>query len=371
MRRPTKFDLALRIGLLLIVVFAIEQPGEPLVTLGPQQTVVTINPKAGVHTRLTDVGAPWKIQRNLQLVREMGAPWIVEFFPWVYIEYSKNAFDWWHTDQVIDHARAQGLTVIARLGLVPAWARPDPHEQETTFNYIDPDHYDDFGDFVYAFVDRYKDRVDHIIIWNEPNLSFEWGLRPVDARAYVDLLKVAYRRAKEANPSIVVLAGALAPTLEPEGSPSGLNDLIYLQQMYDAGAKDYFDALAAHAYGIRAPIDEAPDPSRVNFRRIELLRDIMQRNGDGEKPVYITEAGWNDSPRWNQAVTPAQRIENTLKALDWLRDKDWIKVLALWVFSYPQATRTFADNWTFITDDLRPRPIYDEVKKQLTMTNEK
>jgi hypothetical protein len=370
LQRPVKFDLALRAALLLIFVFAIEQPGEPLITLGPQQTVVTTNPKAGVHTRLTDEGAPWKIQRNLQLVREMGAPWIVEFFPWAYIEYGKNSFDWWHTDQVIDHARAQGLNVIARMGLVPVWARPDPREQETTFNTIDPDHYDDFGDFVYAFVDRYKDRIDHIIIWNEPNLSFEWGLRPVDARAYVDLLKVAYRRAKEADPNITVLAGALAPTLEPEGSPAGLNDLIYLQQMYDAGAKDYFDALSAHAYGIRAPIDEAPDPSRVNFRRVELLRDIMQQNGDGDKPIYITEAGWNDSSRWNQAVTPAQRVEHTLKALDWVKDKDWIEVLALWVFNYPQATRTFADNWTFVTDDLRPKPIYEEVQRQLAINNE-
>jgi hypothetical protein len=370
MRRPTKFDLALRVALLLIFVFAVEQSGEPLTTFGPQQTVVTNNPKAGVHTRLTDEGAPWKIQRNLQLVREMGAPWIVEFFPWAYIEYGKNSFDWWHTDQVIDHARAQGLTVIARLGLVPPWARPDPREQETTFNYLDQAHYDDFGDFVYAFVDRYKDRVDHIIIWNEPNLSFEWGMRPVDAQAYVDLLKVAYRRAKEADPNIVVLAGALAPTLEPEGSPAGLNDLIYLQQMYDAGAKDYFDALSAHAYGILAPIDEAPDPSRVNFRRIELLRDIMQRNGDSDKPVYVTEAGWNDSLRWNQAVTSVQRIENTLQALDWVKDKGWIKVLALWVFSYPQATRTFSDNWTFVTEDLRPKPIYSEVQKQLTTNDQ-
>ena len=366
MRRPICFDHALRVALLLIFLLAIEQPGEPLVTPGSPQTVVTTNPKAGVHTRLTDEGATWKIQRNLQLVREMGAPWIVEFFPWAYVEYGKGAFDWWHSDQVIDHATTQGLKVIARLGLVPPWARPDPHEQETTFNYLDADHYNDFGDFVYAFVTRYKGRVDHIIIWNEPNLSFEWGMRPVDARAYVDLLKVAYRRAKEADPNIIVLAGALAPTLEPAGSPGGLNDLIYLQQMYDAGAQDYFDALAAHAYGILAPIDEAPDPGRVNFRRVELLHNIMQQNGDAAKKIYITEAGWNDSPRWNQAVTPAQRIENTLKALDWVKDKDWIEVLALWVFSYPQATHTFADNWTFVTDDLRPKPIYEEVKAHLT-----
>ena len=365
MKRPIKFNLALRVALLLIFVLAVEWPGGPLVTIGPSQTVATNNPKAGVHTRLTDEGAPWKIQRDLQMAREMGASWIVDFFPWAYIERSKNNFDWWHTDQVIDQARAQGLTVVARLGLVPSWARPDPLKKETTFNYIDADHYADFGDFVYAFVDRYKGKVDHIIIWNEPNLSFEWGMRPVDAQAYVDLLKVAYRRAKEANPGVVVLAGALAPTLEPIGSPAGLNDLTYLQQMYDAGAKDYFDGLAAHAYGIQAAMDEPPDPARVNFRRIELLRDIAQRNGDSGKQVYITEAGWNDSPRWNQAVTPQQRIEYTLQALDWVKGKEWIEMLALWVFRYPQATRTFSDNWTFVTDDFRPKPIYDEVKKHL------
>ncbi len=366
LHRPARFDLVLRIAWLLIFVLAVEWPGGPLVMLGSPQTVQTNNPKAGVHTRLTAENAAWKIQRNLQLVREMGATWIVEFFSWADIEQQRNAFDWEHTDQVIDQARAQGLKVIARLGLVPAWARPDPRQQATTFNYLDRDHYDDFGDFVSAFVDRYKDRVDHIIIWNEPNLSFEWGLRPVDAQAYVDLLKVAYRRAKEANPNVVVLAGALAPTLEPEGSPAGLNDLIYLQRMYAAGAKDYFDALAVHAYGLLAPLAEAPDPGRINFRRVELVREIMQQNGDGAKQVYITEAGWNDSSRWNQAVTPMQRIEYTLQALDWVKDKDWIETLVLWVFSYPQATHTFADNWTFMTDDLRPKPIYDEVRMHLT-----
>ncbi len=83
--------------------------------------------------------------------------------------------------------------------------------------------------------------------------------------------------------------------------------------------------LSAHAYGLLAPMTESPDPSRVNFRRVELLRDIMLRNGDGAKDVYITEAGWNDSSRWNQAVKPQQRIEYTLQALDWIKDKDWIK----------------------------------------------
>lgn len=372
MTRSIRLSHALR-WLLFITVWgwAIAEPGEPLVTVGAPQTVQTRNPKAGVHTRLTDEAAAWKIQRTAQMVRELGAPWIVEFFPWAYIESGKNSFDWSHTDQVIDHARAQGLTVIARLGLVPWWARPDERVQPTTFNYLDRDHYADFGDFVYAFVDRYQDRVQHIIIWNEPNLSFEWGMRRVDAAAYVDLLKVAYRRAKEANPNVIVLGGALAPTMEPIGSDRGLNDLIYLQQMYEAGAKDYFDGLAAHAYGLTLPMSDPPDRERVNFRRVELLRQIMIDHGDADKSVYITEAGWNDSSRWNQAVKPAQRIEHTLAAYEWAQQTDWLQMLAMWAFRYPRATRNYQDGWTWVTEDFQPRPIYLEVQRQLRMTNDK
>ena len=370
--KTIRLSYALR-WLLFITVWGwvIAQPSAPLVTLGAPQTAQTRNPKAGVHTRLTDEAAPWKIQRTTQLVREMGAPWIVEFFPWAYIESGKNSFDWTHTDQVIDHARAQGLTVIARLGLVPWWARPDERIQPTTFNYLDRDHYADFGDFVYAFVDRYQDRVQHIIIWNEPNLSFEWGMRRVDAAAYVDLLKVAYQRAKEANPNVIVLGGALAPTMEPIGSDRGLNDLIYLQHMYEAGAKDYFDGLAAHAYGLTLPMSDPPDRERVNFRRVELLRQIMIDHGDAAKQVYITEAGWNDSPRWNQAVKPAQRIAYTLAAYDWAQQQDWVAMLAMWAFRYPRATRNYQDGWTWVTEDFQPKPIYLESQKQLTMTNDK
>lgn len=365
-QRSVRFNFVVRALLIVFWLFAVQWPGGPLITIGTQQTVVTNNPKVGIHTRLTDEAAPWKVERTLQMVRDMGAPWIVEFFPWAYLEPDQGSFAWEHADEVIKQARAQGLTIIARLGLVPAWARPDSRERETTFTYLDADHYQAFGDFVYAFVNRYKDRVQHIIIWNEPNLSYEWGLQRVDPRGYVDLLKIAYQRAKQADPNVIVLAGALAPTLEPIGSPAGLNDLTYLQMMYDAGAKDYFDGLAAHAYGLQAPLSEPPDPNQINFRRVELLRQIMIDNDDASKQVYITEAGWNDSPRWNKAVTPAQRIDYTLQAYQWAQQTDWIAMVAMWVFRYPQDTRTYQDNWTWVNADFQPKPIYDEVRSQMT-----
>ena len=48
-----------------------------------------------------------------------GRSWIVEYFPWAYIESSPGQYNWTHADLVINHANRQGLTVIARMGFVP------------------------------------------------------------------------------------------------------------------------------------------------------------------------------------------------------------------------------------------------------------
>ena len=161
-------------------------------------------------------------------------------FPWAYYEPSKGNFTWASADRIVDHANRQGLRVIARLGFVPEWARPKTmddgrpgSEAATTFTHLDPQNYADFANYAAAFATHFKGRVQHIVIWNEPNLSGEWGLRPVDAKAYVEMLRAVYPAIKTANPNALVLAGALAPTLEPAGSPNGLNDLIYLEQMYE------------------------------------------------------------------------------------------------------------------------------------------
>jgi hypothetical protein len=349
-------------ALLIVILWGVRPPGV-LVTMAEQQQVQTSNPKVGLHTRLTDEVEEWKIQRSLALVREMGAPWIVEYFPWAYYEPEKGHHDWTHTDMVIRHARNQGLTVIARLGMTPAWARPDPKDQETTNTYLDADSYIDFADFVAVFVARYKDDVQHIIVWNEPNLSFEWGYRPVDPAAYVDLLRVVYPAAHAANSDIIVLGGALAPTLEPPESPAGLNDLLYLEAMYAAGGGTYFDALAAHAYGLGFAPETPPDPELINFRRVELLREIMDANGDADKPIYVTEAGWNDHPRWTWAVKPGQRIQYTLDAYTWAAEQwPWCPVVAMWMLRTPAKLRNYQDYYAYVTPDFQQRLIYTAVQ---------
>jgi hypothetical protein len=355
--------VALGVLILLIGAVVAYRSWQATVPLGPQQVVKTINPKMGVHTRLTDEVEPWKIKRTLEMVREMGAPWIVEYFPWAYIEETRGRYNWVHADQVIDHANRQGLTVIARLGFVPEWARP----KETTPLYLDEENFPAFAEFAAQFVDRYRGKVAYVIIWNEPNLSLEWGYTPADAAKYVAMLRTVYPAIKAANPEVQVLAGALAPTLAPPGSPDGVNDLHFLQAMYDAGAADYFDILSIHAYGWSFDADEPAAADLIKFRRAELLRAIMVANGDEEKPAMITEAGWNDHPRWTRAVRPAQRIANTLRAYEIAQQEwPWLQALCFWAFRYPWDAKSYQDYYTFVRTDFEPKPIYTEVLRYAT-----
>jgi hypothetical protein len=347
------------LGLCLAAIYPTPARVQVLEAAMPQQA----HPQVCVHTRLIDEVEEWKIQRSLVEARELGATHIVEFFPWAYIERAPGQYDWAQADRILFHARNQGLTVIARMGFVPDWARRTPDETPTTLNTLFPEAYPDFARFVAAFAERYAGAADHLIIWNEPNLAFEWGYRPVSAAEYTDLLRVVYPAVRAANPNAVVLAAPLAPTLEPRGSAGGLNDLFYLQDLYHAGAAAYFDALAVHTYGFTSPALQAPAPDRLNYRRAELLRDIMEAAGDAATPVYITETGWNDHPRWTMAVSPAQRAQYTVDALAYSeRNWPWARAVCIWMLRTPAPTFAYPDHFTLLSTEFERNPIFDAIR---------
>jgi hypothetical protein len=145
----------------------------------------------------------------------------------------------------------------------------------------------DFSDFVFAFVQRYKGRVRYVQIWNEPNLWNEWGGKQPNAAEYVELLKAAYGQAKQADPSVQVLSAPLAPTLEQ--SQFAVSELVYLDQMYRLGASAYFDVLSANAFGQEFPPDDPPQASVLNFSRVVLQRQVMEKYGDARKAIWINE----------------------------------------------------------------------------------
>jgi hypothetical protein len=143
--------------------------------------------------------------------------------------------------------------------------------------------------------------------------------------------------------------------------------------MYDAGAADYFDILAANAFGFDLPPEDPPDAGVLNFRRVELLRAIMEDNGDGGKAVWFNEYGWNAAPEefsdedliWKR-VSEEEQAEYTLQGIAWGREQwPWAGVFNIWYFrqtgsQYPPDDATYY--FRMVDTDFTPRRMYDAVQ---------
>lgn len=321
------------------------------------RVVGPLDPRVGVHTRLTDEPDAAKIARTTAMVRAMGAGSMVEYFPWAYFEPQRDQWDWSHPDLVMGEAARQGLRVYARIDLVPDWIRP----VGSASRLLPPGAVDTYADAVARFAERYASSLAGIIVWNEPNVAYEWGFQPVRVDDYAQMLQETSTAVRQAAPGVRIFAAGLAPTLEQ--SDQALDDLDYLDDLYAAGAGAWIDGVAVHAYGWQSPPDEAPAPDRINFRRTELLRDVMVSHGDAAKPMIISEGGWSDYPRWTKAVHSAQRIAYTvgayqLAAADW----PWLESANFWVFRLPKPAHNYNDGYAFVASDFTPLPVYDAVQ---------
>ncbi|MGQ9840554.1 MAG: hypothetical protein ACUVR4_08550 [Anaerolineae bacterium] len=347
-----------------------------------------VNP-FGVNVFLNEEVDPEKRELTVRLAAEAGFHWLRQEFPWQDIEiHGKGDFEdrrnppprsaWEKYDQIVALAEKYGLELIVRVSTPPSWSRARGDEVGT---FAPPDNYEDFGDFIYTLVSRYRGRIRYYQIWNEPNIYPEWGNYPISPEQYTGLLKVAATRARQADPDVVIIAGALASTiaLQPAADPphNALNDLIFLQRMYDAGAAPYFDIMAMQAYGLwSGPTDRRMHPRVMNFGRPQFVRDLMVANGDAAKPIWISEMAWNAVPdevpdkRFGQ-VTPEQQARYAVLAYQRaLAEWPWVGVINTWYFKRatddwfkegkPEAYFRLAD------PDFTLQPVYHSLKGYMT-----
>ncbi|MCS6803203.1 MAG: hypothetical protein RMM58_15315 [Chloroflexota bacterium] len=308
----------------------------------------------GMNVFLEQEVEEWKLRYTFDLLQAAKVRWIRQQIPWSDIEVeAKGDFEteygstWAKYDRFIDLANEYGIQILARLDSPPNWSRADNRVHNRP-----PDNFDDYGDFVEAFVTRYRGKVNHFQIWNEPNIFPEWGWQPADAGAYATLLRVAWERAKAANPDAVIVAAALAPTL---GTEDGFNenDLIYLQKLYDAGGGRYFDVMSAMGYSLwTGPRDRRADFERVNLSRVRLIRDVMVRNGDAHKPIWIAELGWNALPIDAPIIATHGQVSREMQAR-YLADA-YRRIQEEW----PWVGVVFTWHLRMVHDENRDQPLY-------------
>ena len=312
----------------------------------------------------------------LARVKTAGFGWQKSLIAWRDVEgKGKGQLDWSGSDAVVQASQRAGIKMLARVDFEPAWARADGA------NNGPPDNYQDYADFLRALATRYKSgspygHVDAIEVWNEPNLSREWGEQPVNQQSaadYVRLLSAAYDAVKSVDPSIMVVTAGLSPT--GWNDDTARPDDTFLQWMYDAGLKGHYDALGAHAPGFKAPPEVSPEEAAASpawgghrsftFRRVEDLRAIMEENGDADRQVWVTEFGWTSDTvhpayAWH-AVSEEQKADYLVRAFAWAHDHwaPWIGPMIVWTMADPTWGPQDEQYWWSVTNpDGSPCPAY-------------
>jgi polysaccharide biosynthesis protein PslG len=305
-------------------------------------------PAAGVHTLRAD-------DALLRLASDGGFTWLVQLLEWREVEPMPGESFWEYADWLVRAAEYYQLDLVLRLDHPPAWAQlpgTDPP--------VDVKAYAAFVDRVAA---RYRGRVTAYIIWNEPNLAAEWGDRPPDPEAYVELLCAAHAAIRTADPEALVVSAGLAPTNHTDAS--ALDDRHYLQRMYRAGAGQCFDVLGAHPYGFAYPPDDPHSAhDGLNLARLADLRAIMAEAGGADTPVWATELGWTTEPvgagqQWF-GVSEEQQSRYLVGAFEQAgAEWPWLERIAVWNLSRGLPAGDEKRGYSLLAGDGTPRPAYE------------
>ena len=129
--------------------------------------------------------------------------------------------------------------------------------------------------------------------------------------------------------------------------------------------------------GWNIPPEAPPDPNVLNFRRVELVRELMTGYGLRPKAIWLNEYGWNASPRdmdpgklvWRR-VDEVQQAAWTVDGVRFgLTNWPWVGVFNVWFFRKPFELLG-ADQSEFyfrmVDPDFTPRLMYREVQRAAT-----
>ncbi len=216
-------------------------------------------------------------QEKARILRESGIIWVRQSIPGNRI-YAGGKADWRATDLAYDTARKEKLYLLALLLGAPPGTEDFATEAGRSR----------FASFVTEVARRYPD-LSEWEVWNEPDTLGFWGAH--DSKKYLALLKTVYAALKAVKPSYRVLNGGVVA-----------GNYWFLGELFQAGAGQFLDAAAVHAYVETLEFGKWNLAMKLNAARDLLLKD------DPKRKLWITEIGWQTSATGVSPDEQARRL---------------------------------------------------------------
>ncbi len=232
----------------------------------------------GVNSHVASRSDYHVMEQPVHLIDISGAGWVREDFHWAWIEPQPGNFQWERFDRMVELLTARGINIIGVLGHPPGWATPEPYDNASDVSFFAPDPYY-FKQYAVEVVKRYRGKVSHWEIWNEPDNPQFWKPHP-DPVAYAHLLREVSPAIKDVAPESTVLIGGINPY-----------DPAFLKTVAENDAWWAFDILNIHPY-VNPALPE--ENGEIGSSAMANLGTITR--WAGEKPVWATEYGWSSRP---------------------------------------------------------------------------
>lgn len=222
------------------------------------------------------------VGQALEKVAGIGVGWARVQCDWRNIEPSDNNWDWSICDSFVNQVNKNGQKPLTLLWLDSKWcrmaAKDDPKAKSK------PQCTDEqFNDYITQVVTRYKGKVTHYEIGNEPDLMPEWRDDPAQ---YAKTLHLAYQAIKKADPNAKVLNGGLAACSGQNCSKTFAPAIIGDSQY---PALENLDIVNYHTYAKKSDM-------------AALYKTIRSRVGN--KPIWVTEVGFPSEKAYQDARRP-------------------------------------------------------------------
>ncbi len=181
---------------------------------------------------------------------------------------------------------------------------------------------------------------DAIEVWNEPNLDREWPQGQISGTAYANMLRSAYQQIKNANPNVLVISAAPAPT-GTDLPGRVMPDNTWLRELVAAGGVDYMDCVGVHYNeGIVPPSQSTGDPRDNYYTRyfysgmlIGYLSIIPDRPLCFTELGYVTSQGYGPLPSgfaWGANTTVQQQADWLAQAAILASNSGSVRLFIVW-----------------------------------------
>jgi hypothetical protein len=258
-------------------------------------------------------------------------------------------------DTAVKLAEQNKLAVMLRISHAPDWAMtevgPDPEATARLVSYL---------------VDRYSGMVQAVELFPKANTESGWGTAP-DPEAYAEILQAV--NTVLVGSDVFTIAGGLVPLPLPLPNNQDINDLDFLQALYNTGAVNDMQVVSmCLTLSTGSPLQPPIVEEHRVLRHYEEIRQVMLATHHENNLIWITQFSLPSGKINTEDVAYQVEAENQFQwlsqAYKQLRSQLYIGVTFL-VTINPSGTEAATGNEevNLLYPDLTRHPICKELKE--------